>query len=312
MQSRCLMNGRSLIASLLIDLWLIALNSRVINFCIHMSNFTNNPPRRFLSRALRAFRSNFWGRGEAARIRDLYLNTIQHCLTGTIYNDPPLKVWGLEEFDPNLREYGWDWPSMAHTMIGQKRMSNIRQLLEQVLANNVPGDLIETGVWRGGACIYMRAILMAYGISDRTVWVADSFQGLPPPNPEKYPADEGDEFSTYSELAVSMEEVKTNFERYGLLDGNVAFLKGWFKDTLPEAPIDRLAILRMDGDMYESTIDALDNLYHKVSTMGFVIVDDYRVVEGCRKAVDDFREQHAINDPLVEIDGVGVYWQKTE
>lgn len=277
-----------------------------------MSNLTNNSLRRYLSRALRAIRNNFRDVEDAKKIRDLYLHTIQHCLTGTIYNDPPLKVNGLEDFDPTLREYGWDWPSVAHTMIGQKRMSNIRQLLEEVLANNVPGDLIETGVWRGGACIYMRAILKAYGISDRTVWLADSFQGLPPPNPEQYPADEGDEFSTYSELAVSMEEVKTNFERYGLLDEKVAFLRGWFRDTLPGAPIDRLAILRMDGDMYESTIDALNNLYHKVSASGFVIVDDYRVVEGCRKAVDDFREQHAISDPLVEIDGVGVFWQKTE
>jgi hypothetical protein len=236
---------------------------------------------------------------------------MQDCLTGRIYEDPPLKALGKEEFDPTLREYGWDWPSVAHSMIGKKRMENIRLLTERVLFDNVPGDLIETGVWRGGACIYMRAILEAYGVKDRKVWAADSFEGLPPPDEAAYPADEGDEFHTYSELAVSLEQVKSNFAKYGLLDGQLKFLKGWFKDTLPSADIVRVAILRLDGDMYESTMDALTNLYRKVSIGGYVIVDDYRVVDGCRQAVDDFRDKICINDEIVEIDGVGVFWKKT-
>jgi len=244
-------------------------------------------------------------------LRDSYLQLLQNCLTGTIYEDPPININDLTQYDSTLREFGWDWPSMAHTMIGSRRMSNIRHLTEHVIKNAIPGDLIETGVWRGGACIYMRAILKVYGVIDRRVWVADSFEGLPPPNAEKYPADAGDDFHTYNELAVSMEEVKENFKRYGLLDDQVVFLKGWFEDTLPGAPIEKIAILRLDGDMYESTIDALDNLYHKLSINGFVIVDDYRVVDGCQKAVDEFRETHRINDQLEEIDGVGVYWQKT-
>ena len=244
-------------------------------------------------------------------VRNQYLQLIQNCLIGTIYNDPPIKVNDMSEFDPLIRESGWDWPSTAHSMIGSKRMANLRELTESVLINNVPGDLIETGVWRGGACIYMRAILMAYGVSDRTVWVADSFEGLPAPDPVKYPADAGDNFHTYSELAISIEEVKRNFETYGLLDDKVRFLKGWFSQTLPKAPIKQLAILRLDGDMYESTMDALTHLFNKLSTNGFVIVDDYRVVEGCRKAVGDFRMKNGIDDPIHEIDGIGVYWQKS-
>jgi len=236
---------------------------------------------------------------------------MQDCLTGSIYEDPPLQALGSGKFDPRLREYGWDWPSSAHSMIGRKRMENVRMLVELVLFESVPGDLIETGVWRGGACIYMRAILEAYGVKDRRVWAADSFAGLPPPNTAAYPADAGDVFHTYTDLAVSIEEVKRNFDRYHLLDRQVEFLKGWFRDTLPAAPIDNLAILRMDGDMYESTMDALVNLYDKLSLRGYVIVDDYRVVEGCRKAVDDFRSMHGILDPIVEIDGVGVYWRKS-
>ena len=249
--------------------------------------------------------------GRLRQMRDRYLQLMQDCLTGSIYEDSSLEVLGSKGFDPILREYGWDWPSVAHSMIGRKRMANLRLLAERVLFDRVPGDLIETGVWRGGACIYLRAILEAYGVKDRRVWVADSFEGLPPPDAVAYPADAGDVFHTYRELAVPIEEVKRNFDRYGLLDEQVMFLKGWFRDTLPGAPTGPLAILRMDGDMYESTIDALKHLYDRVSLGGYIIVDDYRVVEGCRKAVDDFRAKRSIGDAIVEIDGVGIFWQKT-
>jgi hypothetical protein len=194
-------------------------------------------------------------------------------------------------------------------MIGVKRMGNLRTIAESVIWHHVPGDFIETGVWRGGACILMRAVLKAYGVKNRRVWVADSFEGLPPPDTVNYPADEGDNFHKYSELAVSLDQVKQNFERYDLLDDKVVFLKGWFKDTLPSALIDKLAILRLDGDMYESTMGALSALYDKVSPGGYVIIDDYHVVEGCRKAVHDFLSRRNLAPVIHEIDGVGVYWR---
>lgn len=249
---------------------------------------------------------------ETQRIRDKYLSVMVSCLTGTIYEDPPLKVLGQERFDPTLREHGWDWPSRAHTMVGTKRLNNLRMLVEDVIRNEVPGDLIETGVWRGGACILMRAVLFAYGIKTRRVWIADSFEGLPLPNAARYPADEHDTFYTYEDLSVSMEEVKRNFEKYGLFDGQLVFLKGWFKDTLPTADIDSLAVLRLDGDMYESTMLALESLYAKVSVGGYIIIDDYHVVKGCKMAVDEFLVRNKIAPQFSEIDGVGVYWQKSE
>ena len=244
------------------------------------------------------------------RLRNLYLCLMQDCLTNSIYEDPPLPVLGLPGFEVYRRDLGLDWPSIAHTMIGRRRMTNLRLLVENIILHGIPGDLIETGVWRGGACIYMRAILKAYDIKNRKVWVADSFEGLPKPDAELYPADKGDEFHTYRELSIPQEEVQRNFSRYGLLDEQVVFLKGWFKDTLPTAPIQSLAILRLDGDMYESTMDALNALYDKLSVGGFVIVDDYHVVEGCRKAVTEFRSLRNIADPIEEIDETGVYWQK--
>jgi len=252
---------------------------------------------------------NQWLEKDRLRLIKDYLQLMQNCLSGSIYEDPPLNVLGAKEFIPQLREYGWDWPSVAHTMIGKKRLANVCALTESILGNGIEGDLIETGVWRGGACIMMRAVLHAYGINDRSVWLADSFEGLPPPDEKKFHADIGDKFHTFTELRVSLEQVKCNFEKYGLLDDQVKFLKGWFKNTLPTAPIQKLALLRLDGDMYESTWDALNALYDKVSVGGYVIVDDYHVVAGCKKAIHDFLDRRALSPTLLEIDGVGVYWK---
>jgi O-methyltransferase len=197
----------------------------------------------------------------------------------------------------------------SHTMVGRKRLQNISQCLDIVRLDRVPGDLAETGAWRGGACIFMRGYLTAWDMRDRTVWVADSFEGLPIP---AVPQDSGHDFSAgpMPILAVSLEEVQENFRRYGLLDEQVQFLKGWFRDTLPAAPIDQLALLRLDGDLYESTMDALNALYHKVVTGGFVIVDDYGDFEPCRRAVEEFRGRHGITEPIVSIDWTGSYWRR--
>jgi hypothetical protein len=220
---------------------------------------------------------------------ELYLDLMGACLLGLIYEDPAQDPWSPKNFDREKRELGRDWPLQAHSMIGRARLRHLRAAVLHVLNSNIPGDFIETGVWRGGACIYMRAILKALGVTDRRVWAADSFEGLPEPDPERYPADTGDAHHTFYQLIVSLDEVKENFAKYGLLDDQVRFLPGWFKDTLPRAEIDRLAILRLDGDMYESTMDAIIALYDRVSPRGIVIVDDYGAVPACRQAIDDFR-----------------------
>lgn len=177
------------------------------------------------------------------------------------------------------------YSAYADTMIGLKRLDNIQFCVESVLEEGIEGDLIETGVWRGGACIFMRGILAAYGVGDRKIFLADSFEGLPRPDENKYPADKGDKLYKNRLLVVSQETVERNFMRYGLLDKQVVFLKGWFKDTLPNAPINKLAILRLDGDMYGSTMEALIHLYPKLQAGGYCIIDDYgaivRLQAGC-------------------------------
>ena len=266
----------------------------------------------------------------------LYLDLLKKCLTRSISREQTrpiqfaqgtlryslyaplrslLSLAGLSlartaKVDPAIRAEGKDWPAEAETMIGLKRLDNLQHCVEAVLREEIPGDLIETGVWRGGASIFMRGVLKVYGDRARKVWVADSFCGLPAPDPVSYPADAGDRHHTFPQLAVSLEEVRENVARYGLLDEQVQFLAGWFCDTLPLAPIDRLAVLRLDGDMYGSTMEALTHLYPKLSVGGYVIVDDYGAVPGCRSATEDFRARQGITEPLEQIDWTGVFWKR--
>ncbi len=207
--------------------------------------------------------------------------------------------------DDAKRQVGQDWPLFGFTMAGHRRLDNVQFCVEDVLRRGVPGDLMETGVWRGGTTIFMRALLKAHDIEDRKVWAADSFEGLPKPKD----ALDGWDYSQIDFLTVSLEQVRSNFEKFDLLDEQVEFLKGWFCDTLPSAPVKKLAVLRLDGDMYSSTMDALQHLYHKVSAGGYVIVDDYYSWPACRRAVTEFLAQHSLQPEILQIDWTGAYWR---
>jgi len=256
---------------------------------------------------------------------NLYLDLLKKCLTNSIYDDDLDLLGGSKEVDvtsgtirttigsaadASAKYFGRIWPSRAHTMIGLARLDNVQHCIEQVLRDGVPGDLIETGVWRGGTTILMRGILKAYGANDRIVWVADSFEGLPPADRVRYPKESGIPFHRFADLAVSLDEVRGNFERYGLLDEQVQFLKGWFRDTLPSAPFVQLSVVRLDGDMYESTMDGLVYLYPKLAEGGYMIVDDYNAVESCNDAVSDFCHERNLTPRLQMIPGAGAFWRK--
>lgn len=204
----------------------------------------------------------------------------------------------------------FDLPPWPLTMIGSRRLDNVESCMRSVLEEGVPGDFIETGVWKGGTTIFMRGLLRAYGITDRRVYVADSFEGVPPPDPARYPADRESNFHLWPGLAVDLPAVKENFARFGLLDDQVEFVKGWFRDTLPALRGRRTwAVVRLDGDLYESTMDALENLYDDLAVGGWLIVDDYEI-EACRQAVTDFRAARGVADEINPIDGYGVCWRK--
>jgi O-methyltransferase len=267
------------------------------------------------------------------RAAELYLELLEHCLAGVLDRqdlipiDRPaspvkrllldlLRRRGLELAmrrwtDADVDGSARSWPATGLTLVGIERLENLRHCVEGVLDAGVPGDLVETGVWRGGASLMMKAILTVRGDETRSVWLADSFRGLPEPDEARYPADAGSTLWKNPRLRVSLDSVRANFSRYGLLDDRVRFVEGWFRDTLPGLRGETFAVVRLDGDMYESTMDALVNLYPALSPGGYLIVDDYGDTRwAAGQAVDDYRVENGISAPLQDVDGTCVFWQK--
>ena len=260
-------------------------------------------------------------------LRSLYLNLLVGAVTHTLYSpvdNRPIPEDVRRAFREELEKTGeWfelktpeedraegrDRPVYAQTMIGLERIRHLRECAETAVIDGVKGDFVEAGAWRGGASLLMRGVLAAHGDRERRVVVADSFEGLPPPNPERYPKDAGDINHQAEELAVSLEEVRANFERYGLLDEQVCFVQGWFRDTLPSLAAEEWALIRLDGDLYESTMDGLRNLYPRLQPGGFLIVDDFGF-DNCRAAVEDYRREHQISEPIERIDWAGAFWRR--
>jgi O-methyltransferase len=266
--------------------------------------------------------------GSLEEIRGIYIDLLIGAVTHTLYAgvdrvEPPEAV--VEGFRDALlasdevremifdfergRAEGMDWPQYAQSMVGLKRMGNVRRCVETILRDGVPGDLIEAGVWRGGVAILMRGILKAYGVDDRAVWLADSFQGLPAPDTDRFPEDATSSGHEFDVLAASADEVRDNFRRYGLLDERVRFVEGWFRDTLPALRDRTWSLVRLDGDMYEATMDGLVNLYDGLSPGGFLVIDDF-ALPPCRQAVEEFRRDRGIAEPIERIDWTGVFWRK--
>lgn len=268
----------------------------------------------------------------------LYLDTVKALILNDIYPEAEAEraylikcVDGVEQFDARAfysgavidpetmrsieaahrtgrhHEGRLKFATIGASMIGRARLDNVQTCLTTALAEGVAGDFVECGVWRGGACAFAKAILVAHG-SDRTVWLADSFEGLAEP---EHPADTIDLSAwKYPMLAVPRARVQALFERLGLMDARVRFLEGWFNQTLAAAPIGAIAVLRLDGDYYDSTMTPLRVLYDRVSPGGFVIADDYGLLEPARRAVDEFRADQGIAARLIDIDGQGHFWRK--
>ena len=243
----------------------------------------------------------------------------------------------LRPYNANKRYLGLDWPFIGLTMIGTQRMIEIEMLLRNVTDDNIEGDFIECGVWRGGASIFARGVLNVLQRHDVNVWLVDSFAGLPPRRQNSL---RGPRWETMDYLAVSIEEVSENFKNFAMLpaefdvtanihvhdavaanvsnhtQSNVRFVKGFFKDSLPTLPKNlKISVARLDGDMYQSTLDELYYLYDKISLGGWIIIDDWCVPETAR-AIVDFTKIHQIQLPLhlpmFKNYRCGAFFQKTK
>jgi hypothetical protein len=313
-----------------------------------------------------------------------YLDLMKRVVLNIVYHETSLPLFFYDHnrkpqlakaFDLKRRCKGEDMPGNAFSMIGLERLDNVQQCIETVLKDKVPGDLLEAGACKGGACIFMRAVLKAHGCAEKKVVVCDTFVPTKPMLPgvggkvswflalplfclaelliripirpwqtwvyaqmlkgnESFPSmdkdadgegkrgggeDEVDlamfvvsNMASFrrSMLDTSLEAVKSNFARMGLLDSQVVFLEGFFSDTIPgQKAYEKLSLLRVDGDTYESTRDTMNLMYPAVAQGGFVIIDDYNAFEGCAQAVDEYRKAHQINTPMLKIDNLGVYWR---
>lgn len=235
--------------------------------------------------------------------KNKYLDLLQMLLLNIIYED---NEEGIIQ--------GSVHPENALTMIGLRRMVNLKNLLIETIRNNIEGDILEAGCWRGGAMMYARAILNAYDNNNKKVYCCDSFEGIPRMDDAKYYLDRiAYQYEFLNKNPV--EKVIKNFNRLGLNEGTI-IVKGYFHNTFPKINVNRLSLLRLDGDTYNSTYISLFYMYPKLSVGGYIIIDDYIDWLGCREATNTYRQENNITEQIYFVDYEygeilrGVYWKK--
>jgi len=206
-----------------------------------------------------------------------------------------------------------------HTMVGRRRLLNAVKSVLDVNDRKIAGAIVECGVWKGG-CAGAMGAAASLAATGRKLWLFDSFEGLPEPTETdggvaaSYASGRSDgRLLTIGECVGPLGDVRTLlFEKLQLPEDRADIRVGWFQDTIPAAAceIGPIAVLRLDGDWYESTRICLEHLYPAVAAGGYVIIDDYGYWEGCRKATDEYLTAQRVAVDLIPIDGCGVYFRK--
>jgi O-methyltransferase len=217
------------------------------------------------------------------------------------FTDDQINIRFLEQYKKFMDD------NRTYSMAGPNEINQIYDLMKDIDKKNIPGDLIESGVWKGGMSIWMKAILNNSKHKQRKLYLFDTFSHFPNAHQGK-----DKEIDPVTQILFhnppSIDDVKNNFKKFNLLDKNVIFVQGDLLKTVPRTPIDNIAILRLDADYYEPTMVVLENYYFKISKGGYVIIDDYNnEYLDCRTAVDDFRNKNGISNPILQSNGA-VYW----
>jgi O-methyltransferase len=202
-----------------------------------------------------------------------------------------------------------------YTMVGRPRLLNAWDLVKRAELAGIEGAVVECGVFKGGTS----AVMASAASATRKIWLFDSFEGLPEPKDidgvkaREYAG--GRSMGTLSSIERCVGPLASVHELFfdvlHIDPSRVEIRKGWFQDTVPKArhEIGPIAVLRLDGDWYESTQVCLEHLYDLVVPNGFVIIDDYGYWEGCRRAVDEFVSARELSVDPIPIDDAGVWWQ---
>lgn len=191
------------------------------------------------------------------------------------------------------------------TMIGLRRLDNLEYCINEVIKNKVRGAIVEAGVWKGGACIFASRMLQQLQ-EDRNVYVCDIFEGTFP-KPTNVD-DEWTEKYDFSPLSVKLKNVKKYFDEFAASTPNIIFKEGWFSDTLPTITED-VAILRIDGDTYQSTMDTL-MLEPQIPSGGFIIMDDWAIATSRKAFLDYFKDKGVTEEDVIPVDSLSTYWKK--
>lgn len=239
--------------------------------------------------------------------RDAYLDLLKRSVTNYPYlgGDTPFERFRcVVHYDLPRAQWKIDPLSRPITLLTKGQLDLVEQCILSVEQRGVPGDFIEAGIWRGGVIILMRAMMKVHGIDTRRVFAADSFAGIP-----KNTRAKNDPVDAWRDRWVaSLEEVKGNIDRFGLLDDRIEFVEGFFADTLTQFTDHKFALMRLDSDSYDSVEESLVYLYPRLSSGGMIIIDDWHLV-GCKAAVENYRARHGISEDLKVFDG-NAYWQK--
>jgi hypothetical protein len=221
--------------------------------------------------------------------------------------------WGVvsldkSDFDPEFLEiYRRCSP---FTMTSIERMYALYQATRYVVEREVPGDVVECGVWRGGSSMLAAMTLARAGDEQRALHLFDTFEGMTRPTEE----DGGEAFAEWSRLQdddvnrwcyAALDEVEGNMRSTGIGSDRVRLIQGRVEDTIPEAAPTSIAILRLDTDWYQSTYHELRHLFPRLSPEGVLIIDDYGRWDGARQAVDQYFEETGERILLNRIDPTG-------
>ena len=202
------------------------------------------------------------------------------------------------------------------TMTSTERMYSLYKAVNYILENNIPGDFVECGVWKGGSALLIAQMLSDKNIVDRKVILYDTYEGMSEPTEQDKNIVGRPATSLLQESSIdiqdsiwcysSFEEVKHNLSLSGLLPECIIMIKGKVEDTIPtQLPTKSISLLRLDTDWYESTKHELNYLYPLLNKNGVLIIDDYGHWEGCRKAVDEYVLTHNLSILFNRIDNTG-------
>jgi len=230
----------------------------------------------------------------------------------------------LKRRDPNIlpRDFDDDFKPIyeacrGFTMTGPLRMHALYDAVRHIESANIPGDIVECGVWRGGSAMVAAMTLMKLGRNDRTIWLFDTYEGMTLPSERDVDLDGRSALLRWNTewsgtikgngagsdwCMASIEEVRENLLGTGYPENRLRFIKGKVENTIPAVGLDRIALLRLDTDWYESTYHEFVHLYPKLGAGGVLILDDYGSWQGAREATDRYFQETGNKPFLGRID----------